>query len=65
MAPEIMDSMVSHMSVSDCGGKRPYPMHSMCDMALNSAQEYCSSQNASWKVIAIFPLYMCSYIKSN
>lgn len=44
-----MDSMVSHMSVSDWGGNRPYPMHSMCDIALNSAHEYCSSQNACCK----------------
>lgn len=28
----------------------PYPMHSMCDMALNKAHEYCSSQYASCKV---------------
>ena len=24
-------------------------MHSMCDMALNSAHEYCSSQNDSYR----------------
>ena len=28
-----MESMVSHMSVSDCGGNLPYPMHNMWDMA--------------------------------
>lgn len=35
------------MSVNDCGGNLPYPMHSMCDIALNRAHEYCSNQNAS------------------
>ena len=44
-----MLSMVSHMSVKDCGGNLPYPMQSMCDMALKRAHEYCSSQNESWK----------------
>lgn len=24
-------------------------MHNICDIALNSAQEYCSNQYASWK----------------
>ncbi len=44
-----MLSMVSHMSHRLCGGNRPYPMHNICDMALNSAQEYCSNQYASCK----------------
>ena len=36
--------IVSHTSVVLCGGKRPYPIHSMCERALNSAHVYCSVQ---------------------
>lgn len=27
-------------------------MHNICDMALNNAQEYCSNQYASWKMLS-------------
>ena len=33
--------MVIHTSVVFCGGQRPKPMHSMCEIDLNSAHEYC------------------------
>ena len=42
MAPMVMLMMVSHTSVTFCGGHLPKPMHSMWDMALKSAHEYCS-----------------------
>lgn len=34
--------IVTHTSVVFCGGNRPNPMHSICEMALNTAQEYCT-----------------------
>ncbi len=44
-----MLNMIIQDSVILLGGKRPYPMLSMCDMALKTAQLYLSQTLASYK----------------
>lgn len=48
VAPLSMLRIVSQVSDMFCGGNLPYPIHNMCDKALNSANVYCSAQCASW-----------------
>ena len=42
-----MLSIVNHVSVMFCGGKRPYPIHNICDRALNRDHVYWWAQWAS------------------
>lgn len=37
-----MQVTIIQASVTVCGGHLPYPIHSICDTALNTDHEYCT-----------------------
>ena len=52
-----MLTIVSHTSVVFWGGNRPKPMQSMCEKALNNAQEYWVPTLAFWGKVIIIILH--------
>lgn len=59
-APETIEIMVNQRSTIVFGGCCPYPMHNICDIALNKAHEYCSYQADVWTPIFLVR-YLCGF----